>query len=305
MLKGKTVVVAGGTGNVGRHIVRALLASEADVVVPSRSAARIETLRREVEPETAARLITVLGELEAVGRAVAEAGPVAGAVASLGHFVPAREILRAERHALDGVWNDYVGAHWLAARALLPGLAARGGSYVMINGPLAFTSSVQGAGLVSVATAAQSMLARVLMHEYRDSSARINELVIYSAFGWGTDDANEVTGSDVGNYVAWLLSSESAPVKGRTIHLDSRDALTRRFGLRRLDGKRAEPADLPSEPGGYPARDRVPEQDAADDDSGGGRASAAVRQSAQAVEQQHATAGARASPQDLMSADAE
>lgn len=246
MLKGQTIVVAGGTGNVGRHIVRALLESGADVVVPSRSAARIATLRRAVEPETAARLITVQGDFEAVGRAVAEAGPVTGAVASLGHFVPARKILRAERDTLDGVWNDYVGAHWLAARALLPDLAARGGSYVMINGPLAFTSSVEGAGLVSVATAAQSMLARVLMHEYRESSARINELVIHSAFGWGTDDANEVSGSDLGSYVAWLLSSESAPVKGRTIHLDSRDALTRRLGPRRLDGERAAAAGSPS-----------------------------------------------------------
>lgn len=93
----------------------------------------------------------------------------------------------------------------------------------MINGPLAFDPLFPGTGLVSIATAAQAMLARLLMKEAADTPARINELVIYSRFGHGDEHENPVTGADIGSYVAYLLSDEGAEVRGETIHLRSRE----------------------------------------------------------------------------------
>lgn len=58
------------------------------------------------------------------------------------------------------------------------------------------------------------MLARVLMEELKDEPVRLNDLVLYSSFGWGNDDANQVSGSDIGRYVAHLLSASGSSVRG-------------------------------------------------------------------------------------------
>jgi enoyl-[acyl-carrier-protein] reductase (NADH) len=142
-------------------------------------------------------------------------------VATLGQFVHAPHVLAAPPSDLRRALDDYLLAHFAAARALIPHLEPRGGGYVTINGPLAFEGIFPGTGLVNVATAAQAMLARVLMQELAQGRVRVNEVVIYSSFGWGRDDSNAVTGADIGRYVAHLLSDAGAGVRGQTIHLRS------------------------------------------------------------------------------------
>lgn len=93
--------------------------------------------------------------------------------------------------------------------------------YVTIQGPLAFEPLFRTSGLVSVATAAQAMLARVLMHELTGSRVRVNQLVIYATLGWGDDDQSRVSGADIGRYVTYLLSDAGASAHGQTIHLMS------------------------------------------------------------------------------------
>jgi enoyl-[acyl-carrier-protein] reductase (NADH) len=69
------------------------------------------------------------------------------------------------------------------------------------------------------------MLARVLMKEMAETTARINE-VIYSAFGWGdAEKRNTVTGEDIGRYVAYLASDAASEIRGETVHLRTRDAV--------------------------------------------------------------------------------
>jgi NAD(P)-dependent dehydrogenase (short-subunit alcohol dehydrogenase family) len=227
-LQGKKILIAGGTGKVGRHLVQAQLAAGATAIVPSRNAAKLDALERSIDADGRARFVRVVGDItnpNDAARVLGRAGPLDGAVASLGDFVIAPEILDAPdadlRRALDG----YVVAHFAAARALFPVLRERGGGYVTINGPLAFDLRLPGAGLVSVATAAQAMLARVLMQDPANAAVRMNEVVIYSAFGWGNDDANLVSGADIGRYVAYLLSDRGAAIRGETIHLRSRDMI--------------------------------------------------------------------------------
>jgi NAD(P)-dependent dehydrogenase (short-subunit alcohol dehydrogenase family) len=223
-LHGKRVLVAGGTGNVGRHLVRAQLEAGATVLVPTRSREKLEALLGMLEEPGRDRVVGLQGDITDGAEAAAmleRAGPVDGAVASMGGFVAAPSILEASeadvRRALDG----YLLAHVAVARTLVPHLRERSGGYVVVNGPLAFDPSFSGAGLVSIATAAQAMLARVLMRENAEEAVRINELVIYSSFGWGNDEKNAVTGMDIGRYAAYLLSDPGAGVRGETIHLRS------------------------------------------------------------------------------------
>jgi NAD(P)-dependent dehydrogenase (short-subunit alcohol dehydrogenase family) len=222
------ILIAGGTGNVGRHLVAAVLAAGGTAIVPSRTEAKFEALKRE-HAAHAGRLVPLMGDItdpQASADLVGRAGSIHGAVASLspGSFIAAPSILKAPiadfRRALDG----YLIAHFTVAQSVIPALERLGGGYVMIDGLLAF-ESYPGTGLVSAATAGQAMLARVLMQELAESRVRVNDLVLYSSFGRGQDDENVVTGADIGRYVAYLLSSRAADVRGQTIHLTSREQL--------------------------------------------------------------------------------
>lgn len=230
LLDGRTALVAGGTGNVGRVLVRALLDAGATVAVPSRSPDKLERLRHDIDLELREKLVTVHGDIADEGSAerlldeiTSRVGTLDAAVASLGEFVAAPSVLSAPLADLHRALDGYLLAHFSVARAVVPALRGRGGSYTLINGPLAFEPMFPGAGLVSIVTAAQAMLARILMSEMEDEAVRVNEIVVYTRFGWDAEDAREapVQQDDVGRYVALLASPRGAEVRGRTIHLDS------------------------------------------------------------------------------------
>jgi NAD(P)-dependent dehydrogenase (short-subunit alcohol dehydrogenase family) len=225
-LTDKRILVAGGTGNVGRHLVDAVLAADGTAIVLSRSAEKLETLAQRHDGAHDGRLVPLLGDIADEHQASAllkQAGPLHGAVASLGSFVAAPDtgVLATSRGDLQRALDGYVAAHLAAAQAIIPALAPQGGGYVTIQGPLAFEALFTTTGLVSVATAAQAMLARVLMQELAESPVRVNEVVIYTSLGWGNDDQGAVTGADIGRYVTYLLSDAGARVRGQRIHLMS------------------------------------------------------------------------------------
>lgn len=234
LLNGRTVLVAGGTGNVGRVIVAALLDAGARVAVPSRSTGKLDRLRAEAGSEHGERLVGVEGNIadeRNAGRLLDEitsrVGRLDAAVASLGHFVAAPSVLSAPLTDLQQALDGYLLAHFTVAGAVIPALSDTGGSYTFINGPLAFQPMSQDTGLVSIVTAAQAMLARIAVRETEDSPVRVNEVVLYTRFGWSDRDAQEgpVGQDDVGRYIALLVSSKGAAVRSRTIHLDSEQPL--------------------------------------------------------------------------------
>jgi NAD(P)-dependent dehydrogenase (short-subunit alcohol dehydrogenase family) len=231
-LSGLATLVAGGTGNVGRYIVSALLDRGATVVVPSRSRDKLEALRAAAGAQ--GRLVTLVGDVgderdaerirdEAVRQV---ASPLDAVVASLGRWNGAPTLLGATRAELMGALENYVVAHFVVARTFLPAVAARGGSYTFINGPSSF-STWPGSGLVSVATAAQSMLARVIGEETgATDGARITELIIHPS-AWigpeGTTNGGPIDGDAVGRYVAAIVGGG---VTGETtLHLESSEQL--------------------------------------------------------------------------------
>lgn len=232
LLTGRTVLVAGGTGNVGRHLVRALLDHGASVVVPSRSAERVAALRDGLGDRGVDRLTSILCDVhdEAVAAQLRDHlsttnRSLHAVVASLGRFVAAPSVLAAPAADLQNTLNDYLIAHFLAVRTFLP-LIQPGGSYTFINGPLAFDSLFEGTGLVSIATAAQAMLARVVMKETRQIPVRVNEVIVYTLFGGGDQEPREpLAREDVARYVAYLVSARGSAVDDQTIHLNSRQPL--------------------------------------------------------------------------------
>lgn len=214
--KGFTALVAGGTGNVGRYVVRGLLASGATVIVPSRSQEKLTALQTALADVDSGRLTSLRGDVsdenEAVrlrDQALRSTGRLDAVVAALGKFAPAPSLAAATRASLERVLDDYLVAHFVVARTFLPALQGTSGSYTFINGMLAFTPT-PGSGLVSVATAGQRMLARVLMNETADAGVRVNELVLHVGIGWGSAEESDRNGRLVARQVADIVVGTAA-----------------------------------------------------------------------------------------------
>lgn len=228
-LSNKTIIVAGGTGNIGGFVVQALLHRGATVVVPSRSADKIEELTaflsREGGDEHRGDLETFIGDVgleETAGplrkKIIRRVGPPDAVVASLGRFVPAPSLLDATVDDLNEALRGYLLSHFVVAGTFLPTLAERGGTYVFINGPLAFKPwKNSGAGLVSIATAGQQMLFRAFAQELEESPAHVVEYVV-EAFvrNRQTQPSSPATADEVGSSVAEIIARQASEARSKT-----------------------------------------------------------------------------------------
>lgn len=212
-----TAVVVGAAGEVGEGVVSVLLAAGWRVLALSRDPVRLQTLQARVTLDRG-RLVPVVAEMDDEAgwrRTARDLAQHAAApdlvVASLGGWWIGPETLQVGLPVWDRVLADGLGAHLLAARALLPPMRAAGrGAYVMVNGAAAL-SPVPGSSPVSVSAAAQLMLARVLAREV--APVRVSSLVVMTPVrsrsrpdgppGW-------LTAQDVGHAVLQLPRDPAA-----------------------------------------------------------------------------------------------
>ncbi len=124
----RTILVARGSGNVGRYIVAALLEADARVIVPTLFPEKPEEIRQ-AHGERSDRLVAILDEItdeedgkRILDEATGAARALDSAVASLGSFIPTRSILSARKSDLSRAVEGYLMAHHGAARNLVPRL---------------------------------------------------------------------------------------------------------------------------------------------------------------------------------------
>ncbi len=232
-LTGKVAVVAGGTGNVGEGIVRAFLAEEALVVVPSRTPEAIERLRGALAPQLQTRLDTIVADLgcsrdaqrlrEEIAR---RHGPIDAVVASLGGTWEERlRLIDVPEETWRSYWESNLNPHFVTARTFLPGLADRPGASYTLLGGISAVLPIARYGVVGVNSAGQLMLARILSEELQNSQVRINQVM----FGYLNTRARAavarpewVTADEVGRFCAYLASAEGAMVSGAVMQLGNR-----------------------------------------------------------------------------------
>ncbi|WP_221654469.1 NAD-dependent epimerase/dehydratase family protein [Actinotalea ferrariae] len=211
---GRTVVVAGGAGFVGRFVVDALLAEGARVLLPTRRPGSV------VVPEhDRLAVVGVASWDEPVEIATALAGrgwTADAAVVALGGWWIGTPLLDLAPTAWRGLLESHLTAHLLAARALLPLLATAAAAgadaaYVTLNGAAA-REPMALSGPVSVAGAGQTMLLDVLRAE--GTPVRLHEVAVLAAVAG--DDRNldpvaSVRGEDVARTVLAVLGDTRAP----------------------------------------------------------------------------------------------
>ena len=182
-LEGQSVVVAGGAGEIGEGVVAALLARGATVLVPSRSADKLDALRAAVAPGGPGRLLPVEADINtdagrtALRAAATAAGPLRAAVAILGGFWQGPRVEEVPPQEFRDKLEGGLFPHLHFVQTVLPLLRGPGTSLVQING-LAAVLAIPALSVLHVSTAAQLALTRALIAEATPDSPRISGLLI-------------------------------------------------------------------------------------------------------------------------------
>jgi len=228
----RRVIVTGGTGALGRAVVGLLHGQGVAVAVPWR---RDEDWRAlEGALGSSERLFGAradLADLASVQGFVDEAatrlGGVAGLVLAAGGWAGGARF----EESPEQEWERMMRANLLTVRqtcrAALPRLRQGGGSVVTVGARAAETGGAGMAGY-AVAKVAVSALTRVLALENRDRGVRFN-CVLPGTIDTpanreampGADRSGWTSPQAIARVIAFLLSSDSAPVTGALVPVDA------------------------------------------------------------------------------------
>jgi NAD(P)-dependent dehydrogenase (short-subunit alcohol dehydrogenase family) len=224
-LDGKTIVVGGGTGDVGVAIVGVLTEAGARVIVPTRSPEKADTLREGLSHPD--RLEVVESDFEdedsvhALRNALLAFGPLDGAIASLGSWFTFGSLAETSLVQMDRAYRSLLRTHVMFARAAAPLL--ENGTYVIVNGG-ASVEPVPNSAAVSIMTRGLTMVAETLEAEHED--LRVHTLLLRSMIAKRARDNPDpawVTAEEVGEAAAWLFSPIGQLTAGSTVTLTARD----------------------------------------------------------------------------------
>jgi NAD(P)-dependent dehydrogenase (short-subunit alcohol dehydrogenase family) len=226
------VIVTGGTGALGRAVVRLLLERGARVAVPFRRASEWQSLRDEASG--ARSLVGLEADLsdqhraEAfVEEATAQLGLLDGVALVAGGWAGGQSFEAAPADEWTRMLSVNLDTAAYVCRAALPHLQKQGGSVVAVGSRAAETG---GAGMAAYAVSKVALhtLVRVLAQENRDHGVRFNAVlpgtIDTSANRSAMPDANRASWTSpqaIAQVVAFLLSSESAPTTGALVPVDA------------------------------------------------------------------------------------
>ncbi len=228
LLQGLNAVVAGGTGSVGEGLVLSLLKHGATVIVPYRSEAKRVALEEYVHDYADDRLHMVQCALadDAATTELKEHLRKTYPQIDIGVACIGQEYYGYSLHSMPKEhWNTFMENNLLTHFNVLHAIVSlmhdqHYGTYVMINGGASeFIAPEEG--LVSIVSAAQLMMARVLKQEARATSVRIHSLVAYHPIKTRVRHHEVVpewySAEEVGDYIV-RLHNKKVPKWEKTIH---------------------------------------------------------------------------------------
>jgi NAD(P)-dependent dehydrogenase (short-subunit alcohol dehydrogenase family) len=233
-LEGKNALIVGGTGHVGKGIVRAFLENGATTIVPSRSEEKITLLRMQMDSAYQHLLHTLPGNIGTQEGAdslrdhiVNKFGRLDALVVSVGAWWHGLPVVRVPMEAWRRVLDDNLTPHFIVARTFMPMLNTNSRSrYLFINSDEA-KYPAPNSGPFCIAAAAQLMLKKVLVKEQQNGTVRINALVICTpvADSMPYGEADWFTAAEIGKYAAFIVSDTENIEYGSSLYLLSRSQL--------------------------------------------------------------------------------
>jgi NAD(P)-dependent dehydrogenase (short-subunit alcohol dehydrogenase family) len=176
-LKGKVVVITGGTGGIGRAMAKAFLAEGARaVMLADLNAEAVAAAARQIGCDGTACDVTQESQVQDLVRLTEQKyGPIdlfcsnAGASGTGVLTDAANEVWQKQ-------WELHVMSHLYAARAVLPSMIARGSGYLLNTASAAGLLAAMGSGPYSVTKAAAVKLAEFLSITHGDEGIKVSVL---------------------------------------------------------------------------------------------------------------------------------
>jgi NAD(P)-dependent dehydrogenase (short-subunit alcohol dehydrogenase family) len=225
------VVVAGGTGSLGRAVVLGLLSSGDSVAVPYRGEAGWQSLAGEAGAGTALwGAAADAADTDAMARFVDAAagrfGGVSGLVTAAGGYAASGTLERAPVDEWRRMMSLNLDTAFAACRSALPHLLDKGGSVVTVASRVAEGGGA-GAAAYAVAKSGVVALTRVLALENRDRGVRFNcvapGIIDTEANRRALPDADRsgwTSPAAIARVILFLLSPESQPTTGALVPVD-------------------------------------------------------------------------------------
>ena len=178
-LKDKVAVVTGGSVGIGLAIARGLAAEGTDLVLCARDADRLEAVAGEIGKDFGVRVEHVAADLGTPGgtRALADrVTELGGADILINNAGTGSEetILSAPDERWQSYWELHVMAAVRLARALAPGMKARGGGVILHNASICATQPLGYEPIYNVTKAALVMFSKCLANELIGDGIRVN-----------------------------------------------------------------------------------------------------------------------------------
>ncbi|KAL1405493.1 hypothetical protein Q8F55_009129 [Vanrija albida] len=239
-LKGKRVLVIGGSGIVGSHQVDGFARAGAEVLLASRKQANAESAARDAAKRVPGATITpVSGELGTFSGAAAFAdkieqdhGRVDHVVVAIGSWWSGRGLWDVPEDVWQRFFVDVTTGYVASLRAWLPRLPETG-SMVWILGASGVVP-VPGAGPLSMAQASLVMAQRVVEAETGDSR-RLFSIVLGNLATRERPGApgSWITADEAAEVAVALAARPDAPSQGVVIrHRAALDSVQKRLGLK-------------------------------------------------------------------------
>jgi len=187
LLKGKTIIVTGGTRGIGRALVKGIAAEGANVAFSGRDEAAAADVLRETDGK--AHFIPAdLTDAEAcfalVDKAAEHYGSLDGLVNNAGIFPPGN-ILDTSVETLDNVLSVNIRAAFLLCQRAIPLMLKNGGSIVNI-GSTHFEAGSPALAAYAVSKGALRTLTRHIAYNYAGAGIRANWITV----GWVLTDGD-------------------------------------------------------------------------------------------------------------------
>jgi NAD(P)-dependent dehydrogenase (short-subunit alcohol dehydrogenase family) len=206
---GKTALVTGGTGGLGRGVVLAFLEEGAKVIVPYRSEKEFAELRSAAagrEAQLIGRVVDVLDEA-AVTKLVEEAGRIDVMVNAVGGYAGGVELWKLEAATFDRMLNLNLRTGYVLARAVLPGMLKQGCGAIVNVCAKAAVDHAAGASAYAASKAAALALMDSLAADIKGTGVRVNSILPSII----DTEANRQAMPDA-NYAVWPKPEEIARV---------------------------------------------------------------------------------------------
>ena len=240
-LQGKTALVTGGTGGIGRAIVETLARAGGHVLITGRDAHRGEELVARMEA-VGARTTFLEADLSG-GRAVeqlaaqalgAAGGTVDILVNNAAALVPGQSMLETTEAQIDETLALNVKVPFLLTAALVPAMIANDGGVVVNMGSLNGTVGMAIAALYGASKAGLHSLTKSWAAELAPHGIRINTVApgptqtelneaawpMLRGFSAQFPDGRPGTATEVAAAVLFLASDAAAHIHGITLPVD-------------------------------------------------------------------------------------